>query len=66
MKSTTTTYHSDPHDDILHISDELLEKLGDYYISEYVTLNRSYIRQLPFEEWVTKEVGKKLQDAVSF
>jgi hypothetical protein len=34
--------------------DELLDKLGDYYNSEYVETCQPWIREVPFAEWFEK------------
>lgn len=34
--------------------DELLEKLANYYTSEYVKLNRPEIAAIPFVEWLER------------
>lgn len=54
MTLTMTTCHSD---DPLRISDEQLEKLGEFYTSEYVALNQPWIRLSSFEEWLTRHIA---------
>lgn len=40
------------------ISDELLEKLGEFYNSEFVVKNMPWIRKMTFEEFVQRELRK--------
>lgn len=38
------------------MSNEMLDKLGDFYNSEYVRQHMSWIRKLTFYEWLIKEL----------
>jgi hypothetical protein len=41
--------------------DELLDKLGDYYNSEYVKVNQPWILSMTFEEWFKKVTNESLK-----
>lgn len=41
------------------IPDELLNRLADFYSSEYVAKNEPWIRQIPFHEWLGRELIKR-------
>lgn len=43
--------------DLIIISDEMLERLGNYYISSYVSGNMPWIRRLTFEQWLQRVMG---------
>lgn len=40
------------------LSDELLDKLGDFYASEYVQNNQPWLREKPFHLWLEQEIRK--------
>lgn len=37
------------------MNDDLLERLANYYTSEYVTKNMPYLREIPFHEWLRRK-----------
>lgn len=39
----------------------LLEKFGEYYCSRYVALNQPWILEIPFHQWVERQVSVKFQ-----
>ena len=39
------------------MDDEILEKLGDYYCSEFVKEHMPWIREIPFYEFVQRVMG---------
>jgi hypothetical protein len=41
------------------ISDEMLNSLGEWYNSEFVIMNVPWIRQITFEEWVTRVMAER-------
>lgn len=50
----------------MRISDEQLEKLGEFYTSEYVTLNQPWIRERTFAQWVEARIMSKNDEVISF
>lgn len=47
------------------IDDVLLDKLGEFYCSEYVALNQPWIREIPFEQWVERQLkGGQTKDGI--
>lgn len=45
------------------ISDELLDKLGDFYTSAFVENHMPWIRKITFAEWVERQVRGGENDA---
>lgn len=43
--------------ELIVISDEHLEKLGNFYTSEYVKLNQPWVRQTPFANWLARHMA---------
>lgn len=41
---------------------ERREKLYNYYYSEYVAFNMPHVLEIPFEEFVRRELSKTLED----
>lgn len=41
------------------IHDKLLDKLGDFYTSDYVAKNQPWVIQTPFHEWVDRHLAKR-------
>lgn len=63
MTLTTTI---SPSEQVMRISDEQLEKLGEFYTSEYVTLNQPWIRERTFAQWVEARIMSKNDEVISF
>lgn len=40
----------------IKIPDERLEKLADFYSSEFVEKNEPWIREIPFYEWLNRQI----------
>lgn len=43
----------------MSISDELLDRYGNYYTSEYVAKNQPWVLKIPFYEWVQRQLNGK-------
>ncbi|WP_438432000.1 hypothetical protein [Gorillibacterium sp. sgz500922] len=41
------------------LEDELLEKYGEFYCSRYVAKNQPWILQIPFGEWVERQLAER-------
>jgi hypothetical protein len=45
----------------MHLEDELLERYGTYYSSEYVMKNQPWILEVPFFEWVERQLSLRMK-----
>jgi hypothetical protein len=45
----------------MHLEDELLERYGIYYSSEYVAKNQPWILEVPFVEWVERQLSLRMK-----
>lgn len=48
------------------LDDELLEKYGEFYCSRYVAKNQPWILQIPFGEWVERQLLVSKAKPVAF
>ncbi|KIL37952.1 hypothetical protein SD70_29630 [Gordoniibacillus kamchatkensis] len=44
-------------DDAPPVDDDLLYSLGEYYSSQYVEKNKPWVREIPFAEWMQRQLN---------
>lgn len=45
--------------DVILLSDDLLDRLADFYSSEFVAMNMPWLRQVTFAEFVEREIRSR-------
>lgn len=40
------------------MDDELLERLANFYCSEYVEKNQPWVREIPFDQWLDRQLTR--------